>query len=864
MAQDPYVSAISIHNSILWNPQAAEEASVGASAQYSLIRGGLPNALYLIDADPLFRDPQGADFSLQSRACGFPANSPAIDRGDPLERDAALSCAEGQKTRLPDLGIYGGDGACGMKIMLAQLPGTVLSGDTLGVDVAVVNGCSRERTLLRILARLRGAQQVQEVLFDGPPQEIAPGETVRRNLRVVIPRTLPLGTYRLEVYGRDADGLVPGEIRSLVIRDHTEEILVPDEVPTIAAALELALDGDEIVLEPGIYREGDLDFEGKMITLRSVDPEDDKIVAATVIDGEQQRRLFRFGNNEQRSSRIEGVTLTRGFAATGGALHIHGASPTLRRVFFLENVASDQGSAVLITAGGRPHFDACRFERNSGRSTICPIEASVDLDLCRFTENGARSDAHWVILTDEANTVMIDRCTFYRNYFGVVLNNFGNAYVEIGNSVIWDSGSPGFGVSLVHHTLTTDYWSRHGETNLNEDPRFCSDACVDPTLAADSPCIGAGEGGITIGSEPVACPAPVPHQPSAILVPAEEPTIRLGIRVACDGDTVRIAPGNYFEAGLYLCGKEICVEGTATANGDHDASDSTTVIDARSMDRVFYLTNGDAQGATLRGLTITGGRVGEPRSYGGGVLILNDSAPTIEHCRIIGNQAHNGGGIWLDSTFDTVVFRNTFFADNNAVEGGGLGVGRDAWNVRISHCTFRNNRARELGGGALIRSNDCSIDNSLFAANQADNGAGIRLRVFSANITNGTFVANRHGSGISLSGSVVTLRDLILWDNSPRQIHTDSAEGTLHVQYCDLEGGWSGPGNLDLDPRFSSEAPGRFLLSPLSPCIDAGDPQLEDNIYDWHPRWPQGFADGPRSDMGAYGGPGNGKWLKSP
>ena len=43
--------------------------------------------------------------------------------------------------------------------------------------------------------------------------------------------------------------------------------------------------------------------------------------------------------------------------------------------------------------------------------------------------------------------------------------------------------------------------------------------------------------------------------------------------------------------------------------------------------------------------------------------------------------------------------------------------------------------------------------------------------------------------------------------------------------------------------------------------LDFGDPAIEDGISDWHPRWPLWHSDGPRSDMGAYGGPDNGGWL---
>ena len=102
----------------------------------------------------------------------------------------------------------------------------------------------------------------------------------------------------------------------------------------------------------------------------------------------------------------------------------------------------------------------------------------------------------------------------------------------------------------------------------------------------------------------------------------------------------------------------------------------------------------------------------------------------------------------------------------------------------------------------------------------------------------------------------------IVWSNSSSQIETNYTSNP-NVKYSDVQGGWDGEGNIDEDPVFFPDPIYGFdyLLKPSSPCIDAGDPSIEDALYDWHPRWPGWFPDGARSDMGAYGGPGNILWL---
>jgi len=108
------------------------------------------------------------------------------------------------------------------------------------------------------------------------------------------------------------------------------------------------------------------------------------------------------------------------------------------------------------------------------------------------------------------------------------------------------------------------------------------------------------------------------------------------------------------------------------------------------------------------------------------------------------------------------------------------------------------------------------------------------------------------------SSPIVT--NCILWGNLPDEIYVFG--GSPIVSYSDVQGGWPGQGNIDESPLFTSGMGFDYLLLPQSPCIDTGDPALEDRLYDKHPRWPDWYPDGARSDIGAYGGPGNSWWFK--
>jgi pectin methylesterase-like acyl-CoA thioesterase len=88
-------------------------------------------------------------------------------------------------------------------------------------------------------------------------------------------------------------------------------ITVPDDYATIQEAIDAAEDGDVIVIREGTYRES-IDFLGKNITLRSADPDDPEVVAATVIDAGGVNSVVTFAGGESQAAVITGFTLTGG------------------------------------------------------------------------------------------------------------------------------------------------------------------------------------------------------------------------------------------------------------------------------------------------------------------------------------------------------------------------------------------------------------------------------------------------------------------------------------------------------------------------------------------------------------------------
>jgi parallel beta-helix repeat protein len=119
-------------------------------------------------------------------------------------------------------------------------------------------------------------------------------------------------------------------------------ITVPDKYETIQEAIDAASDGDEIVVQVGVYREN-IDFKGKNILIRSTDPDDPAVVAATIIDGDGRGPVVSFRSGESESAALIGLAITRG----GGILISGGSIPVIEKCVIEDNTA-EFGAGLFI------------------------------------------------------------------------------------------------------------------------------------------------------------------------------------------------------------------------------------------------------------------------------------------------------------------------------------------------------------------------------------------------------------------------------------------------------------------------------------------------------------------------------------
>lgn len=122
----------------------------------------------------------------------------------------------------------------------------------------------------------------------------------------------------------------------------------------IQDALDAAVDGDTIIVLPstgspaGAYVEN-IAFPVRAIALRSINPEDPAIVAATVIDGNQDGSVVVFSETTPPTSSLQGFTIRNGSANFGGGIDVDRAAPTLTDLILTGNYSYWNGGALCLS-----------------------------------------------------------------------------------------------------------------------------------------------------------------------------------------------------------------------------------------------------------------------------------------------------------------------------------------------------------------------------------------------------------------------------------------------------------------------------------------------------------------------------------
>ena len=323
----------------------------------------------------------------------------------------------------------------------------------------------------------------------------------------------------------------------------------PASYSSIQDAIDAAKNLDTVVVHPGLYQEA-LNYKSKAITVRSLDPNDPQIVAATVVDGAGQHVVtFQYGETEH--------SVLRGLTLQGGGNGVRCGQSYVRPVIRQCVITSNKLDGIN---GGSPTVVDCTIAANTeegidafvGEARGCLVMGNGKAGIyCVDGGSGKRASlANCVISGNKGfgvgggpfSSVDVVNCTIVWNQQSGVWAGNSSAEVHVGNSIIAYNQSYGFepyysslskftsSYNDLYANVSGDYrYAISARNDIRENPWFADNGYRDKSgiwhngdyhlLSAagrwdplarawvadpiDSPCLDRGDPNLPIGREPV-------------------------------------------------------------------------------------------------------------------------------------------------------------------------------------------------------------------------------------------------------------------------------------------------------------------------------------------------------------------------
>ena len=569
--------------------------------------------------------------------------------------------------------------------------------------------------------------------FDPLVIEVEPGDTIRWSTRVSSgPPCAPDGLFTdLELSGGPFDnwwafwevpldiglGEIPyfatnacdtmfGLIR--VVDVHR----VPGEFSTIQDALDVAVDSDMILIEPGTYHETDLSTTADNVLLRGERDEDGAIA---VVLGPEPGTIASpsiISVNGVESLMVEGIHFTGSRAFSGGAINFAASSGIVENCLFTDNTALTGGA--INGSGSDVALIGCTFTDNSaeyGGAALLSGGTGAISD-CLFENNQAFEATGGPAA---GGAIKLDGCEVQVSRSRIINNG---AFPMPGGGIHAESGS----LTIVRSMIQGNSASVGGGLFLSGTDTVITSSriCANSDDQISGPWTDGGS--VSVGDD---C--------TTFYVPGYYETFMDAVDASGDGDTIYVAAGTYeipSQYGLRVEGRSLTVIGETADDG----------TPATILDGLLVFLGASGVEVELENVACTALYLADCMATvtncvienGQGVLLTYVEG-TFTDCRVSGNSGNffpvGLTQIDMDDPLGDVEYSNMTFinclVDANYASGcpppiscdGRSGVAITQGTAQLIGCTIRDNYAYSTAGVYISTPLEVSLTDTTVCGN---------------------------------------------------------------------------------------------------------------------------------------------------
>ncbi|NQV36699.1 MAG: T9SS type A sorting domain-containing protein [Candidatus Marinimicrobia bacterium] len=332
-------------------------------------------------------------------------------------------------------------------------------------------------------------------------------------------------------------------------------ISVPSDYATIQAAIDAAINGDTVLVSPGIYTEN-LNISGKEILLTSYTllNNNPAYMYSTIIDANQNGSALVLIGEDSSPTKVMGFTLQNGIGTIadpdgdgnssdyGGGIYCENSSPHFSHLRIKDNSIINGGGGGFFGYASNAIFENVLFENNSSEDVGGGIYARANSDMiikdCKFINNACADVGGAMYARDNSDISMI-RTEIIGNtteHAGAGIGFKNDCHPTLVSVTITDNEAAHFGGSIYSNSsfptvVNSILWNNQGgevyfanfddsseivlaytdimageagittndngsivwlDGNLDQDPFFADTLNEDYSLLLNSPCRDAG------------------------------------------------------------------------------------------------------------------------------------------------------------------------------------------------------------------------------------------------------------------------------------------------------------------------------------------------------------------------------------